>query len=379
MDEPSERERTLSIGSDHGLDNDEDDYDDETKKKFDELRERVVSKELRKRLESTDLTEKLKAQLEQDSLIADEKAKNKAKLSFVFRYLLHENAQLKKLASHEDPYHLHKTLGILSVCSFVYRYGVMYNRTGTLGFNGTSFDWHTMGVHLFLAASSMIFRSIPLNRIADKPMNIYEEYRQHAIVFTARCYSVFAVAVLWSSWFPDKTMPVWFMPSVVAVHHLLADFVTYRHGDGNTAVRSNTDKLTDTSLFIRTVTKFYSFYQFLAIGSHILPNDRLPDLAYNAIIAIASSAFMMTLYKKRIIRGYTHLVVYSLCLLLSAFHIIRLVGYTNSGAILATFMLRINLPRDYSNKYVVWTLFLCFCHWDNLKVFIDNPSWEAAW
>ena len=44
----------------------------------------------------------------------------------------------------------------------------------------------------------------------------------------------------------------------------------------------------------------------MAIGSHILPNVHLADLAWNAIIAIASSAFMMTLYRKRIIRGMTH-------------------------------------------------------------------------
>jgi len=47
------------------------------------------------------------------------------------------------------------------------------------------------------------------------------------------------------------------------------------------------------------------------VASHILPNARLADLAYNAIIAIASSAFMMTLYRKRIIRGMSHMVMYS--------------------------------------------------------------------
>ena len=91
--------------------------------------------------------------------------------------------------------------------------------------------------------------------------------------------------------------------------------------------------------------------------AHILPNVHLADLAWNAIIAIASSAFMMTLYRKRIIRGMTHVVVYSGCLLLSMFHIMRLIGLTASLLVIATFLLRINLPRKYSNKYVCWTLF----------------------
>ena len=42
---------------------------------------------------------------------------------------------------------------------------------------------------------------------------------------------------------------------------------------------------------------------------------------------------------------------------LSMFHIMRLIGLTASLLIIATFLLRINLPRKYSNKYVCWTLF----------------------
>lgn len=72
------------------------------------------------------------------------------------------------------------------------------------------------------------------------------------------------------------------------------------HATGNTAVRA-TQRHMKISTFYRYVGKLYSLYQFLAIGSHILPqrsNARLADLAYNAIIAIQSSAFMMTLYRK---------------------------------------------------------------------------------
>jgi hypothetical protein len=211
-----------------------------------------------------------------------------------------------------------------------------------------------------LACSSVIFR-VPKQRLEEKPMVIYEEYRQHAMVFTARCWLVFAVAVSLPKYWPDA--PNFTIPLVVKACHMLADWITDQHGNGSTAVRANVEKM---SAFYKAVSKGYSFYQFLAIASHILPNERIADLAFNAIIAIASSAFMMTLYRKRIIRGMMHLIVYSFCLLLSAFHIVRLIGLKATGMTLVTFMTRINLPRAYSNKYVLWFCFYTVMNYENM-------------
>ena len=290
--------------------------------------------------------------------------------SFIFRHLLHKDAKFSKLSTREDKYGIHKTLGILSVLSFIYRYGYVYNVKGTLGFDGMRskmrfyfLDWATMLIHLLLACSSIIFR-VPKRRISNKPMVIYEEYRQHAMVFTFRCFVVFSLAYL----IPDDIRPGWCVPLGVMVCHLLADRITSIHGTpGNTAVRA-TQKRMKISTFYRYVGKLYSLYQFLAIGSHILPNVRLADLGYNAIIAIQSSAFMMTLYRKRIVRGRTHMVVYSFCLIVSAFHIIRLLGYRSVLLVIGAFLTRINLPRKYSNKYVIWGLFLVASNvnWNNV-------------
>lgn len=262
--------------------------------------------------------------------------------------ILHKDANFGKLVTHEDNFHVHKTLGILSICSFVYRYGIVYPRTGNLGFDGSPLDWATMVVHLMLACSSIIFK-VPKKRIDTKPMVIYEEYRQHAMVFTLRCFSVTALATV----FPG--CPEYVVPLVVMAHHLLVDNITSRHGSGNTAVRAVSDKL-QTSSFYRRVAYLYSFYQFLAIASHVCPSDRLADLGYNTIIAIQSSAFMMTLYRKRIIRGRTHMIVYSLCLVLSSYHIVRHLGFYTTLLTAVAFTARANL-RSVS-KYAIWTGFL---------------------
>lgn len=282
----------------------------------------------------------------------EDKPLKKGSFMWFFRGMLHPEAKISKLSTYEDPDFIHKSLGISSLISFIYRYGYVYPKTGTLGFTGTYMDWVTMAIHTCLAFSSILFR-VPEKRIDHKPMVIYEEYRQHAMVFSARCTSVFACAIL----YPDS--PRWFVPTVVCLHHMMADRITAKHGTGSTAVRANSDKPgSQVPDYYKKIGLLYSFYQFLAVASHILPNPLLADLAYNAIIAIQSSAFMMTLYRKRIIRGRTHVVVYSSCLLLSAFHILRLIGWAAYILVLCAFALRVNVPRGYNNKYFIWITFL---------------------
>lgn len=284
--------------------------------------------------------------------------------SWLYRRIFHHDMKIQKLATFEDPYHVHKSLGILSICSFFYRYGYCYLTTGTLGFSGDKndmFDWGTMAVHLCLAFSSKIFR-VPAKRLENSPLIIYEEYRQHAMVFTLRCFSVYACAVLGYKEWLDKFHGV---ACIVAVHHLLADDITRRHGTvGVTAVRTNAEKTAAQHPFYVKVGLAYSFYQFLAIASHIIPTTGpnsdvvLAELGYNAIIAIASSAFMMTLYRKRIIRALAHMVIYSFCLLVSAFHICRHIGWHGTLLTVCAFAVRVSIPRKYSSKYVIWGLFL---------------------
>lgn len=235
--------------------------------------------------------------------------------------------------------------------SFIYRYAFIYLRSGTLGFEGTPMDWFTMAAHLLLSCSSLIF-NVPRKRIPAKPMVIYEEYRLHAAVFTSRCFVVFALAML------VKPMPFWLPWLAVALHHLTADYITSIHGTpNNTAVRATAAKV-QISTFYRIVAKLYSLYQFLAIASHILPNERLGDLGFNALIAIQSSAFLMTLFRKRIIRSKTHLLVYGFCLVISTYHMVRLLPLLAVPAVLVVFLARISLPAPLNSKYLLWSVFI---------------------
>jgi len=244
-------------------------------------------------------------------------------------------------------------MGSMAVISFIYRYLYVYNKYGNLGFEGTLLDYSTFIVHQSLAFSSINFK-VPSKRLPTKPMIIYEEYRQHAMVFTMRSTSVF----LMSQYLKSQNFIIIIIPIIIMLHHILVDRITYIHGTiGNTAVRS-TSELTNNSTFYKFIAKLYSLYQFLALGSMLLPNERSSDLAFNAIIAIQSSAFLMTLYRKRIIRGTTHLVIYGGCLILSTFHIIHLLDTSSIIGIIIVFLCRINFTQPLNNKYILWSILL---------------------
>ena len=287
----------------------------------------------------------------------------------------------RKLCTNEDPMFLHKFFGLAALCSFVYRYAYIFPTTGNLGFqDGTIIDWVTIAVHMILSASSIIFHVLAY-RIYDKPMIIWEEYRLHAIVFTLRCVSVYAYNTLVSTYFPLFYASIYSrlaLPALVLSHHLVVDEITRRFGpkDPNrTTVRSIGKEVFP--LWKTLILRFYSFYQFAALGSHLLPQERLADAGFNTIIAIQSSAFLMTLFRKGLIHNYSHAGWYSFCLVVSLFHIFHMyhfeAGYPFK--ILCAFLLRTKLRV---NKYVLWILFVIISvpaiEEHLYKIVVDNLS-----
>lgn len=256
---------------------------------------------------------------------------------------------ISKLFTNEDNLQIHKTLGILSVISFFYRYFYVYPTTGTLGFNGSWFDHLTMGIHLSLSASALLFHVIKA-RLLSRPMIIWEEYRLHAIIFSTRCMSVYLMG-----YFRPFAGTIWeriLLPMVVLAHHVGADMVTAKYGSKDaTTVRVKDDHRPD----IKSVLRFYAFYQFTALASHVVPNARLMDLGFNTYIAIQSSAFLMTLYRKGVFSEFQHAFGYAACLLVSLYHIFLNCG---SAVFIAKLALAYILRTEFkTNKYFLWTSF----------------------
>ena len=172
--------------------------------------------------------------------------------------------------------------------------------------------------HLALSSSSLIFQVLP-KRIHKKPSIIWKEYQLHAIVFTMRCVSFF----LYATYVPRQYRNWVVQLVLVLAHHIVADVVTEMYGkEGETTVRGRHHK--SLKVRIRWLTRLYAVYQLAALGSHIAPNEeRMADLAFNGLVAIQSSAFLMTLYRKALIEWYHHAIVYSACLLLSLAYMLQ--------------------------------------------------------
>lgn len=189
---------------------------------------------------------------------------------------------MKKLITKEDPLYLHKILGLSALLSFAYRYAYVFPTTGTLGMDGSWFDHATMAIHMLLSCSSLIF-AVLQTRILSKPTIIWEEYRLHAIAFTARCCLVYAFGMFWPLDDCLVTRAVLFC--TVLSMHVVADEITKRYGPEDktqTTVRVDGRH----APWAKKLLKCYSFYQFTAIGAHLIPNARLADLGYNTLIAI---------------------------------------------------------------------------------------------
>jgi hypothetical protein len=92
----------------------------------------------------------------------------------------------------------------------------------------------------------------------------------------------------------------------------------------------------------------------MCFGKSYYLDEHLCDLGYNALIAIQSSAFLMTLKRKSIIRWKAHAFWYSVALFLSYLVIYFEKGYFFFIQMAIVFFIRVNFNL---NKYVLWVLY----------------------
>jgi hypothetical protein len=238
----------------------------------------------------------------------------------------------------------------------------VFPTTGHLGFGGPdanlALNCATLGLHLLLSYSSIIFHVLE-KRIIERPLIIYEEYRLHAMIFTTRAVAVSLIG-MFEHLIPGK-MRQTVLVSTIIVISVLVDKVTTKYGTpGVTAVRIQSDE--KEPAFVKNLKLFYASYQFLAMGSQIRMSAKLCDLGFNGIIAIQSSAFLMTLKRKSLIRWYSHAFWYSLALALSTYYMYAAKGLPFFLSVLPVYALRVTLNLD---KYLLWACYLVLLNGTN--------------
>jgi hypothetical protein len=250
------------------------------------------------------------------------------------------NAIVQKLFTGEDKFNVHKTLGLICLANFIYRYSywLLY---GTLGYETTTFiNTFTISAHMALSSTSLFFHVLS-RRLKMRPLIIYKEYQLHTILFTFR-------SVIWY-FIPKFYAGLDILPIVTMIIHLFVDTVSYFYGtEGMTTVRvQNRSKHIPTIMY----RKFFSYYQILATACQLSATEfNLTNTSFNFLIAIQSSTFLMTLVRKNLIRPYTHLAIYGFCLFLSTAHMWHNYDISVFIGALIVFLLR----TQGFNKYVLW-------------------------
>lgn len=265
---------------------------------------------------------------------------------------------IPKLATKEDPYHVHKTIGIVSFCHFSYRY-YCYFFYKNMDFT-TNYDIAFLLVHFLLSASSLYFK-IPQKRNPVSPM-IYPEFRLHNLLFSYR-------SILCTLFFYYK-LPIVYNIIVCYLTMMGADIVTYYYKDGTTmrGIQFETDVPEEAK---HKITMFHSKMQICAT-LFMIGNI---DSAFSPLFAIQFSSFLMTLVRKNIIKKNNWHFLYGLSLIINiyVYNSLRLdyIIFQISSFKIFSYL---RFTKNY-NKYICWTIiygiFFAYNHYP-FTIMYDN-------
>lgn len=254
-----------------------------------------------------------------------------------------------KLVTKEDSTHFHKTLGIICLVHYGYRYYLLFTK-GTMNMDN-SFACGLMCLHGLLSVSSVIFH-IPEKRNKSAPM-IYPEYRQHSILFAMR-----SVICFFLTYYQYSSL---YKMTACYATMLLADVVTFRHQSVvvTTTMRDMPfDKRIpekDQSLIIRMQSS-------QQIGATLFMFGNL-DSCFTPMFSIQIAAFLMTLVRKNIIDSNMWHLLYNTSLLSNIFCYYSLpTSYIISQITLFQLFYYWRFSFDkvstrvLGNKYVGWTV-----------------------
>lgn len=288
------------------------------------------------------------------------------------------NSQImKKLNTHEDFYYIHKTLGVVVLCNYIYRFFLLFTRHD-MGLNHPS-AMVLLGVHSGLSLTSLFFRlSSVRNRLI--PI-IYPEFRLHNIIFALRsvmcCLSFYYFGHIYgedSIIYIRNLHPYYYTILCNMCICLLtmkgADKISC-HYEGittkTTTMRNMPYSKSINDGELSRLKRMYSLMQLYATY-YMIGNV---NSAFSPMFAIQLSSFLMTLVKKNIIHPIWWHPLYFMALLSNSFVFLTLTP---------TFIIKMNIACSFfsywrftygKDKYIGWLivfLFHYFCMNDPIGV-----------
>ena len=304
--------------------------------------------------------------------------------------LEYNKTKISKLITHEDKFHIHKTMGLVSLLNYFYLLFDCFYSGATADITLRSVDGGFIGltwVHSILSLSALQFL-IPRTRTGILPM-IWQEFRAHSIVFAVRSFLIINVLYFFTSgsggWSAPVSSSVFALVLAVrlAIVHLamkLADVSTEY-------LRENKKETTTATMpywsdcppaFQSAIKYFYTHSQFMATVVCLFgPIPYILAVAFPIQIA----SFLMTLVRKNIISAFWYHMLYGGSLL-----IVYLINASDpllySVIILGVILIYIRVHLKL-NKYALWTLAAligCFVKYASSdKVSTDDIITKLVW
>ena len=268
---------------------------------------------------------------------------------------------LKKLFTHEDYLNLHKILGGLVLCNFIYSIFDLYYSgcKGEFSIRTFKLDFFIfLCIHLILSLSALQFH-VPTNGNYTT-ISIGEEYRLHSILFVIRHITIILVL-----YFLDKNV---FSHSLIIAICLLNMYCVdissyyYKPKEEKLGLIGSLPFWSGCSNEIQTIiTHIYSLAQIYATFILVSSKSNI-EVNLFAIIVIQITAFMGTLSKKGLINNFQWHFIYLLQYAITGFLFYKnknIFSFTNIIYVFIIWTLRTKLNM---NKFFLWscvsTLFL---------------------
>ncbi len=271
----------------------------------------------------------------------------------------------RKLFTKEDPIGFHKYLGLFCLLNFIFRFGQIYFGDPSAGLGtrlGKGPSWIPflcLIPHGLLSVSSLMFHTIPKERVVGKPM-IWLEYRAHNIIFALRSVlsaMICSLSIRFAHIPASRPLAVWAVSLLCLSSLIGADIATKK-------LRPNsTDSTTATTPYwegcsIQTQKKFKTFYaycQFMATFACLMVTN--PALPLSVLLAIQVAALLLTLVRKGFLSARGFHLWYTATLIAPYFVAYRLTLFSKSLDlpilfVVASFMFM--LRRMGTSKYVLW-------------------------
>lgn len=268
----------------------------------------------------------------------------------------------RKLFTKEDPIGVHKYLGLFCLLNFIARYRQMYFGDPAAGLGSLGHPFFSIACllpHALLSLSSLIFHTVPKERVVGKPM-IWQEYRVHNIIFGIRSVltALATSLVIKTHHHPSaRRLGLIFCGACVLVANWGADLATDKlrvvSAESTTATMPYWEGCS-----IATQKRFKGFYaycQFLATLACLACGN--PSWSLAVLLPIQMASLLLTLVRKGLLSAKGFHYGYTASLLAPYFVGFR--SWTHSGgyefpAVLVLGYAMYQLRRRGVNKFVLW-------------------------